>query len=305
MLLLTAGCGDDKPGYRRGSLTIATGGRGGVYFAYGQGIAAEVNDRLGGVEATVVSTAASVDNLAMVGDGRAQLGFTLADSAALAVEGQPPFTAKQEVRALARLYDNYTHLVVRAESPVRSVADLRGRVVSTGATGSGTEVIATRLLAVNGIDETAGITRRRLDIDESAESLRKGEIDAFFWSGGLPTAAVSELAAAAPIRLIELASWVDELRERYGEFYSERSIPASAYRQEVDVATIGVPNYLVVHASMDDGLAYRLTDLLFASQSSLVRAHEVAGQLNRRGAIATAPVPLHPGAMRYYRDGKP
>jgi TRAP transporter TAXI family solute receptor len=304
-LVLAAGCADDKPSYRRGPLTIATGGRGAVYFAYGQGVAEAVNDRLDGVEASVVSTPGSVDNLMMVGDGRAQLGFTLADSAALAFDGKAPFTTRQDVRALARLYDNYTHLVVRSNSAIRTVAELRGRAVSTGATGSGTELIASRLLELSGIDETDGIRRRRLSIEESATALRDGEIDAFFWSGGLPTGAVSALAANTPIRMIDLASFVEPLRDRYGDFYSERSVPASAYGLRVQVATVGVPNYLVVSATMDEGLAYHLTALLFSSRSTLVRAHEVAQQLDPRGAIATTPVPLHPGAMRYYRDVKP
>jgi TRAP transporter TAXI family solute receptor len=304
-LVLVAGCADDTPSYQRGPLTIATGNRGGVYVAYGRGVAEAVNDRLDGVDATVVMTAASVDNLTMIGDGRAQLAFTLADSAALAVEGTAPFTAKQEVRALARLYDNYTHLVVRSNSAIRSLADLRGHAVSTGATGSGTELIAIRLLELNGIDETDGITRRRLNIDESAAALRAGEIDAFFWSGGLPTGAVSTLAAKTPVRLIDLADFVEPLRDRYGDFYSERSVPASAYGLRVQVATIGVPNYLVVPTTMDEGLAYHLTKLLFSSRATLVRAHEVAQQLHRRGAIATTPVPLHPGALRYYREVKP
>jgi uncharacterized protein len=304
-LLFAAGCADDAVSYQRGPITIATGGRGGVYFAYGQGIAEVVNDRLDGVPATVVSTAASGDNLTMVRDGRAQVGFTLADSAALAVQGKPPFASPVAVRALARLYDNYTHLAVRADSPVKSVADLRGRVVSTGATGSGTELIAVRLLSLNGIDETEGITRRRLNIDESAAALRSGEIEAFFWSGGLPTGAVSALAAATPIRLIDLAEWVDELRRDYGDFYAERTIPSSEYKTEGDIATIGVPNYLVVPASMDEGLAYHLTDVLFSSRARLTRAHEVAQQLDQRSAIATSPVLLHPGALRYYRSAKP
>jgi len=304
LLVAAAGCSGGS-GYPPGRMLIATGGHGGVYYVYGQGLANVIRADLPGLDAKVLVTAASVENLQLIASGGADAAFTLADSAAQAVGGKPPFSRPEPIRALARLYDNYVQLVVRADSPVRTLADLRGRRVSTGAAGSGTELIALRLLGVAGIDPNRGIRRQRLDIDDAARALRSGRLDAFFFSGGLPTAAIADLANSGNIRLVDLGAFVAPMREHYGEFYSDRSIPASAYKGLArDVPTIGVPNYLVVNAAMDDRVAYALTKLLFDERAALARAHPEALRLNRRAAIATYPVPLHPGAEQYYRQAK-
>lgn len=299
VLAVVAGCGG--PAARPWRLVIATGGREGVYYAYGQGLAAAARERLPGARPQVISTAASVENLRLVGEGRADAAFTLADSAALAYEGRPPFTRREPVVALARLYENYTHLVVPADGPIRRLADVQGRVVSLGAAGSGTELIATRLLTVAGVD---GVRVRRLQVGDAADALSGGRIDAFFFSGGLPTGAIAELARTTPIRLIDLSAYVEPLKRRFRAFYEERSILASTYGLAEQVRTIGVPNYLVVNASMADERAYRLTRLLFTRRDELAAAHPEALHLNRRSAVSTYPLPLHPGAMRYYREAK-
>jgi uncharacterized protein len=281
---------------------IATGGQGGVYYVYGHGIAGAVRAELPGMRPQVMATAASLDNLRLLAARKADVAFTLADSAALAVRGQSPFSAPQQIRALALLYDNYVHLVVRAGTAIRSLTDLRGRQVSVGASGSGTELIANRLVDLAGL--SGAITRRRLGIAESAAALRAGQVDAFFFSGGLPTAAIADLARTDAIRLVDLSAYVASMRGRYGEFYFERSIPASTYGLGGETATIGVPNLLVVRADMDDDLAFRLTRLLFTERAALARAHPAARRLNARTGYATYPVELHPGAARYYRDTK-
>lgn len=301
LLLAAGGCADE--GTPAGQLRMATGGRGGVYYAYGQGIAGVVTAELPQLDVEVLSTAASVENLRMIGEGEADVAFTLADSAALAVAGDPPFAASQPVRALARLYYNYVQLVVPAGSPITSLEDLRGRPVSTGAVGSGTELIAGRLLSIAAVDPDRDIQRRRLDIRESVRALQRGTVDAFFWSGGLPTAAIAELGPGT-IELVDLSAYVAPMRARYGEFYSDHSIPASAYGLTREVATIGVPNYLVVNETMTDQLAYELTRLLFEQRDRIARAHPEALRLNSRSAIGTGPVSLHPGAQRYYRESK-
>jgi TRAP transporter TAXI family solute receptor len=284
---------------------VAAGGRGGVYYAYGQGLAAAARKAYPGVRAQVLPTAASVENLRLVAAGEADVGFSLADSAALAVYGREPFERPAPLRALAWLYDNYTQLVVRAGSPVRAVANLRGRAVSTGAPGSGTELLATRILTAAGIDPDAGVHRSFLDIGDSVAALRDGRIDAFFFSGGLPTPAITGLAAATAIRLVDLAGFVAGLRASYGDFYAERSIPATTYGLGEEVATIGVANYLVVRGDMPDATAYAITRLLFTAKPELVAAHPAALHLNPRTAVDTFPLRLHPGAERYYRQAKP
>jgi TRAP transporter TAXI family solute receptor len=285
-------------------LVIATGGQGAVYYAYGQGLARVARAHLPGAEPQVISTAASVQNLRLVADGRADVAFTLADSAALAFDGKPPFTAREPVVALARLYENYTHLVVAADSPIHRLPDLRGRVVSVGASGSGTELIATRLLTAAGVDPRKGVRVRRLQVADSAAALRSGRVDAFFFSGGLPTGTIAELAQAMPIRLIDLGDYVERLGQQYQAFYEERSIPASTYGLAGPVRTVGVPNYLVVNASMPADRAYALTRMLFEQRDALAVAHPEALHLNLRAAISTSPLPLHPGAIRYYRESK-
>jgi TRAP transporter TAXI family solute receptor len=296
----SAGCGERAAHSWR--LVIATGDEGAVYYAYGQGLARVARKHLPGAEPTVIATAASVENLRLVADGEADVAFTLADSAALAYAGKPPFTRREPIVALARLYENYTHLVVRADSRIRHLPDLRGRVVSIGAAGSGTELIATRLLTAAAIAK--GVRVRRQQVADSAAALRSGRIDAFFFSGGLPTGTIADLARATPIRLVDLGDWVKPLGERYQDFYEERSIPASTYGLTGPVRTIGVPDYLVVNRAMPADRAYALTRMLFEQKSALATAHQEALHLNLRAAISTYPLPLHPGAVRYYRAAK-
>jgi TRAP transporter TAXI family solute receptor len=297
-LLSCAGCGQ-RPAHPW-RLVIATGGQGAVYYAYGQGLAHAAREHLPGAEPEVLATAASVENLRLVADGKADVAFTLADSAALAFAGRPPFTGPEPVVALARLYENYTHLVVAAGSDIRDLRDLRGRVVSIGAASSGTELIATRLLTAARVD----ISVRRLQVTDSAAALKNGSIDAFFFSGGLPTGTIAELAQTMPIRLVDLGDYVERLGEQYQAFYEERSIPASTYGLKGPVRTIGVPNYLVVNRAMSADRAYALTRMLFEQKDALARAHPEALHLNLRAAISTNPLPLHPGAVRYYRAAK-
>lgn len=171
-------------------LRIATGQRGGVYVAYGEGLAGVLRDHLPWARPRVLTTGASLDNLGLLASRRADLAFALSDSAAAAAWGRPPFTAPQPIRAIARLYDNYLHLVVRADAGIDSLPELRGRVIALGALGSGTELTASRLLLAAGIDPRRDLTVRRDSLEASAEAVRRREIDGFFFSGGLPTTTV-------------------------------------------------------------------------------------------------------------------
>ncbi|MGH8902442.1 MAG: TAXI family TRAP transporter solute-binding subunit [Egibacteraceae bacterium] len=286
--------------YPPGRLRIATGDPGGVYHAYGEGLAKLVNRELPGVEATTVTTSASIDNLERVADGRAELAFTLADAAAEVV-GRPS-DAGSALVSLGRIYENDVQVVVRADGPIEVIADLRGARVSTGATGSGTELTAMRLLEVAGL--AGAVEQRPMTLTDSVKALEHREIDAFVWSGGLPTAAVALLADRVPIRLLDIDELVPAMRRQYGDLYFETSIPASTYGLDQPVGTMAVPNYLVVGESMPEGLAYQLTKLLFEHQAELVASHPEALPLNLRSAIATYPLPLHPGAQRYYQEAR-
>jgi uncharacterized protein len=273
------------------SVRIATGNAGGVYLAYGTGLAEAVRARLPSLTPTVLETDASVQNLRMLMDGRAEVAFTLADAAA---------PHSRDVVALARLYENYLQLVVRESSPVRSVADLAGRTVSVGSAGSGTAVAARRVLGAAGV-AVDGLT---LSLQESTDALAAGTIEAMFWSGGLPTAAITDLRARTPLRLVDLAGVAAGLAEEYRDFYTEAAVPASAYGQGTAVTTVSVPNYLVVRRDLDEEVAYALTWLLFTERERMIGAHPEARRLDLRAAIATHPLDLHPGAARYYRAAR-
>ena len=176
-------------------LSIATGGTGGVYYPYGGGIAKVLNESLPNVRATAEVTAASVDNLKLIRDGRADMAFTLADTLADALAGRGAFEERPvNAQSIGALYANYTQIVTLAQSNIRRVADVRGKTVSSGSAGSGTEVIAVRLMKAAGLDPDRDVTRQALGVSESADALKDGKIDAFFWSGGLPTAAILDLS---------------------------------------------------------------------------------------------------------------
>ena len=288
-------------------LSIATGGTGGVYYPYGGGLAQLISERIPGIQATAEVTGASVDNLKLLQQGRADLAFTLADSLAEAVRGTGPFadTGAVPVQTIAILYQNFTHIVVLRDSEIETVADLRGRRVSVGSPGSGTELIASRILEAAGVDPRSGITRQPLGASESVNALKDGKIDAFFWSGGIPTPAVQDLAGTSGIRirLLPNAEFAAPLSERYGAgLYSEAVVPARTYQGVSDaVPVIAVGNLLVAPASMPETLAHDITALLFDEQKTLAGIHPEARHLAPATGPGDSPAPFHPGAIRYYR----
>jgi TRAP transporter TAXI family solute receptor len=277
-----------------------------VYYPYGGGLAKVLNENLPTVRATAEVTAASVDNLKLIRDGKADIAFVLADTLADAVQGKGAFEGSAvPAAALAVLYSNYTHVATLAQSGMTTVADLRGKTVSTGSPGSGTEVIALRVLRAAGLNPDADITRQGLGASESAGALKDRKIDAFFWSGGLPTAAVQELAHSQGIslRLLPCADLLPLLRREYGPLYFPLEIPAGAYRGIVaPVPVIGVANVLVVNRSMPDQLAYDITRVMFEKQADLAAIHPEARNLSLDTATKGSPAPFHPGAIRYFND---
>jgi TRAP transporter TAXI family solute receptor len=285
-------------------LSIATGGTGGVYFVYGGALADQITQNIEGVEATAEATSASVDNMQLIADESSDVAFTLADTAADAVEGRESFDGDPvPAQALTRLYNNYTQVATTADSGIESIEDLQGKSVSVGSPGSGTEVIALRVLEAAGLDPDADIDRQQLGVDESVDAVRDGTIDAFFWSGGLPTGAVTDLATTDQIVLLPTTEYIVALRETYGEVYQESNIPAGTYEGfDQDVSVIAVPNYLVVNESMDEELAYNITRLLFDQQDALAQAHPEANNLDINTAPQVPPLELHPGAQRYYDE---
>ena len=304
LAILAAACGGGGGGSQY--LSIATGGTGGVYYPYGGGIAKVLNEQLPGVRASAEVTAASVDNLKLVRDGKADIAFTLADTLADAVQGRGAFAgAPAPALSLAVLYSNYTHLVVLDGSGIGSVDALRGRTVSVGAPGSGTEVIAVRIREAAGLNVDTDVRRQGLGASESVDALKDGKIDAFFWSGGLPTAAVQDLSHASgiTIRLLPTAQYVAALQRRYGELYFPLDIASGAYPDvQTPVGVVGVANVLVVDRSMPEQLAYDVTRVIFERQPELAAIHPEARNLSIERATRGSPVPFHPGAARFFRE---
>ena len=288
-------------------LSIATGGTGGVYYPYGGGLAKVLNENVPGIRATAEVTAASVDNLKLIRDGRADIAFTLADTLADGIAARGAFAGGPPIPAssLAVLYSNYTQIVSLAGSGLSTVGDLRGKVVSTGSPGSGTELIAFRILKAAGMDSDRDVQRQGLGVSESADALKDGKIAAFFWSGGLPSAAVQDLShtPGIAIRMLPSADLLPSLQREYGDLYFRLEVPASAYPGIASgVPVVGVANVLVVNRAMPDDLAYNVTRVLFEQQAALAAIHPEARHLVLATAVKGSPAPFHPGALRYYRE---
>ncbi|HSA49769.1 MAG TPA: TAXI family TRAP transporter solute-binding subunit [Yinghuangia sp.] len=298
---------DDSRPYRGGPVSISTGVPSGVYYRYGQLLAPRLQGDLG-VPVTIDESAGSVDNLRRLVGG----GFTLAIATADAVADLAP-ADRDQLRAIARLYDDYVQLVVPASSSVRTVADLRGKRVGIGPPASGVQLIAHRILQTAGLDEHRDMVPAEDGIGDAAAKLRDGRIDAFFWSGGLPTEAVRALAEGTDIRFVPLGDVAGTLRDRYHQVYREAVIPADAYqaggtlpgvRQEV--ATVAVPNLLVTRADADPDLIRRVTGTVMGGREAIGREVHAAQLVDPRTAILTfPPLLLHEGARLWYRSAKP
>ncbi len=297
--------GDGDGASAGGELTIATGGTGGVYYPLGGGLADVIGENLEGYTASVQETNASVDNMILIGDGGADIAFTLGDTAGDAVTGTGDDFADSPIEAcaLARIYNNYTQIVTSADSGIATIEDMAGKRVSLGSPGSGTEVIALRLLEAAGIDPDANIERQQLGVDETVAGLRDGTIDAGFWSGGLPTGALVDYATTGEMVLIPHAEYAQDLVDAYGEYYVEDVIPADTYEgQAENVEVIAVPNVLVVNTDMDEQLQEDLTRLLFEQKDALVDVHPAAEALDPELAQEVAFMDLCPGSQAYYDE---
>ncbi len=287
-------------------LSIATGGTGGVYYPLGGGLANVLTKALPGVEATAEVTSASVDNIKLVGAGKADIAFTLADTASDGFNGTGKFKEKVPVRALAVLYANKSQWVTVEGTGIAKMQDLKGRRIATGAPGSGTEVIALRILEAYGIDPEKDVKREKLSVAESVNAIKDRKIDAFFWSGGVPTAAVTDLAATPgmKIKLIDHADAAPIMAKKYGPLYVKGTIPAKSYPgQTADAQVADVWNLLVVNEKMDANLAHDIVKALFEKKADLVAVHSEAAHvdLSKQYEVGS-PVPFHPGAAKYFAE---
>ena len=301
-----AGCSSAR-GAPLPKVTIAGGTPSGVYYQLGMAFAAEIRARWG-IPAEVLTSNESIDNLRMVDQGHAHLGFATVDICDVALQPDLPFTGILRIAALAGVYEDYLQLIVPADLPIVEISDLARFRVSLGAENSGTEFVAERLLHHAGVKQRP--QRTYLTADDAAAEMLAGNLDAFFMMGGLPTLSVSRLAERMlarkrKVRLLSIPTGAESLRSRYKHLYVQRSIPAGTYGMDYEASTIGVGNVIVIHKDASEDAAFRLTELLLAAQPSLAKAHPEARRLDQRTAVSTSSIPLHPGALRYYRSTKP
>ncbi|MDF9276848.1 TAXI family TRAP transporter solute-binding subunit [Arthrobacter sp. EH-1B-1] len=285
-----------------GTLSIATGGTGGVYYPLGGGFATVIRENVEGYDATVQETNASVDNILLLESGAADLALAVGDVVADAVEGVNDFEGKaQEICSLGNVYNNFLQPVTVEGTGIQSVEDMKGKVVSVGAPGSATEVAAIRTLEAAGLDPEADIDRRQLGVAETVAALRDGTIDAGFWSGGLPTGALIDLAADGDMVIVPIGEYAAPMAEEYGEYYVEQEIPAETYEGQTEpISVIASPNILVAPSSMDEQLQEDITTALFENKDQLIQVHPAAEEMDAATAGDVPFVETCPGAQAYY-----
>lgn len=295
-----AGCGEDTE--KAGGLTMGTGNATGVYYVLGRGYADLIAGAMPGYTVTPQVTGGPKQNIDRVVTGQDALGICSLSWASDAITGQGAFREPQPIRALARLYLNYTQVVVR--SGISSLKQLRGRPISTGSPGSTGELAAARLLALAGLDVDRDTRRQKVSLDKSVEAMRAGTLDAVFWSGGLPTAGIQDLTEAlgSRVTLLDLGAYYDQMRTLFPDVYEVVTIDPAGYGLARPIKTVAEPNMIVVGDSMEPELAGQLTAVLMENLPQLAAVHPEGRNITRALAGATHPVPLHTGALRYYRD---
>ncbi|MDT3683919.1 MAG: TAXI family TRAP transporter solute-binding subunit [Pseudorhodoplanes sp.] len=289
------------------NIAIATGGTGGVYYPMGGGMANVLSKHLPNVQATARVTGGSVDNLKLIGSQQSEVGLVMVDAALNALKGEDKFKGNPvEVRTLMVLYPNRMHVVTVDGTGITKMSDLKGKRVSTGSPGSATEVMAFRVIEAAGLDKDKDMTRERLGVAESTNALKDRKIDAYFWVGGLPTAAVTDLGASpgVKLKLVDTADLTEKMNAKYGNLYSKGVIPAKTYPgQDTDNKIAVVQNILVASAKMSDKVAYDIVKTLFEKRDEVAMAHGEAKAivLDTQNNQNTT-IPWHPGAAKYFKE---
>ena len=300
--LIAVGCG--APALAQDQLSIATGGTGGVYYPMGGGLAEVINSHVEGYSATAEVTGASVENMGLIATGDADLAIGLADTVAQAYSGTGRFEGQElsMVRGLASLYANMIHIVALEGSGITTLDDLRGKRVSIGAPGSGTEVNTAAILEANGITYD-DIDEQRLNFNETADALANGDIDAGFWSVGAPTSSILNLATTQDITIITLTEAQLAAAMEADPTFALTTLPGGTYTGvDQDITVLGVPNVLTVSSEMSDDLAYAITSAMFENIAEMQAVHPAANQTTVDFTLSATPVPLHPGAIRYFEE---
>ncbi|MCS0504829.1 TAXI family TRAP transporter solute-binding subunit [Ancylobacter mangrovi] len=284
-------------------INILTGGTSGVYYPLGVAISKVYADNIPDSKVQVQSTKASVENLNLLEQGRGELAFSLGDSVKLAWEGDTEVGFKSKLgklRGIAAIYPNYIQIVASKDSGIKTLQDLKGKRVSVGAPKSGTELNARAILAAAGMSYDDLGKVEYLPFGESVELMKNRQLDATLQSAGLGVASIRDLASSLPITVVSVpAAVVDKL----GPPYVSANIPAGTYDgQGEGVDTVAVVNFLVTREGVSDDVAYQMTKLIFENLPTLESAHKAASQIKLEDATKGMPIPLHPGAERYYKE---
>jgi uncharacterized protein len=284
-------------------INVLTGGTSGVYYPLGVALGEIYGKGIPGAHTQVQATKASVENLNLLQQGKGEIAFALGDSVKLAAEGstEAGFPGKlDKLRGIAAIYPNYIQIVASQESGIKTLADLKGKSLSVGAPASGTELNARAIFAAAGLKYEDLGKVEYLPFAESVELIKNRQLDATLQSAGLGVASIRDLATSLPINVVAVPA---DTVAKIGEPYLAVVIPAGTYEgQAEDVATAAVGNFLITHDGVSDETAYQMTKLLFEHLDQLVAAHAAAKGIDPAKALIGMPVPLHPGAERYYRE---
>ncbi len=287
-------------------ITIATGGTGGVYYPYGGTMAEIITKFVPGVTATAEVTGASVENVRLVGQKKVELGLSMNDTVYQAYNGEGKFAGSKidSLRTVFQMYPNLYHIVTLKKYPIYTISDLKGKKVSVGAPGSGTELKTSQVLPALGITYK-DIKVYRLSFAENTTQLRDGTIEVGIWSVAPPTSSIIDLATTHEIRFIPFSKEEIEKIEKEYPYYVGSVIPKNTYKgQTEDVPTIAVWNSVVCHKDLPEDLVYRITKAIFENKKMLVDTHKIAEFTDPKVSATKSPIPIHPGALKYYREIK-
>lgn len=287
-------------------ISIATGGTGGAYFPIGAGLADIINKKLTGYNASAEVTAASKVNCIMVNDGKSDIALVLGDTLSYGYKGEKlggfskPLT---NLRVIANIYANTIQIVARKDSGVTKLADLKGKKVSVGAPGSGTEINARQIFAAAKMSYHDFGRTDYLSFSESADQMKNRAIDVTLMSSGLPNPGIMDIATSQDITLVPIAGELLKVLDKETPFFVPAVIPKGTYKgQDHDVSSVGIPNFLIVRGDLDEQTVYEITKAMFENLDRLVQAHAAAKGIKLENAAKGLPVPLHPGAAKYYRE---
>jgi TRAP transporter TAXI family solute receptor len=303
-LIVAAACLLAAPAARAQSfINVLTGGTSGVYYPLGVAIGKIYGDKIPNVKTQVQATKASVENLILLQQGRGELAFALGDSLKAAWNGEEEAgfkTKLDKLRTLGAIYPNYIQIVATAESGIKTLADLKGKSLSVGAPKSGTELNSRAILAAAGMSYKDLGKVEYLPFAESVDLMKNRQLNATLQSAGLGVASLKDLSTSSPIVVVSVPK---DVVEKIGPPFVPAIIPASTYTgQDKDVPTAAVINYLVTSSAVSDDLAYQMTKLIFESLPELANAHAAGKEIKLETAAQDSPVPLHPGAIRYYKE---